>query len=141
VREETGGEIAASDLPVVDGDPALLRQLFVNLLGNGLKFHREGVPPVVRVDARRAGDEWEIAVADNGIGVDAEYAEKVFVIFQRLHARDRYPGTGIGLALAKKIAEFHGGRIRIEPTPGPGATIVVTLPASAAGGEPEPHDG
>ncbi len=141
VREETGGEIAVADLPVVDGDPALLRQLFVNLLGNGLKFHREGVPPVVRVDARRAGDEWEIAVADNGIGVDAEYAEKVFVIFQRLHARDRYPGTGIGLALAKKIAEFHGGRIRIEPTPGPGATIVVTLPASAAAGRPEPHDG
>jgi light-regulated signal transduction histidine kinase (bacteriophytochrome) len=147
VREETGGEIAASDLPVVDGDPALLRQLFVNVLGNGLKFHRDGVPPVVRVDARRGGsdggsdggdDRWEITVADNGIGLDAEYAEKVFVIFQRLHARDRYPGTGIGLALAKKIAEFHGGRIRIEPTEGPGATIALTLPASA--GRPDPDD-
>jgi signal transduction histidine kinase len=137
VREDTGGEIVVGDLPTVDGDPALLRQLFVNLLGNGLKFHREGVPPVVRVDARARDGEWEITVADNGIGVDAEYAEKVFVIFQRLHARDRYPGTGIGLALAKKIAEFHGGRIRIAPSEGPGATIVLTLPAS---GRPEHHD-
>jgi len=143
VVQETGGEIVVGGLPTVDGDPGLLRQLFVNVIGNGLKFRREGVPPVVRVDARRCdpdgeGDRWEIAVADNGIGLDAEYAEKVFVIFQRLHARDSYPGTGIGLALAKKIAEFHGGRIRVEPAEGPGATIVLTLPVS--GGRPETHD-
>ena len=101
----------SASCPRCRGDRALLRQLLVNLLGNGLKFHRAGVPPVVRVQARREGDDWEIAVADNGIGIEPEYADKVFVIFQRLHGRERYPGTGIGLALAKKIVEFHGGRI------------------------------
>ena len=99
---------------MVHGDASLLRALFVNLIGNGLKFHREGVPPTVTVTAARVGDEWEIAVSDNGIGIDPEYADKVFVIFQRLHARDVYAGTGIGLALAKKIVEFHGGRIGID---------------------------
>jgi signal transduction histidine kinase len=100
-------------------------------MGNGLKFHREGVPPVVRLRAERAGDFWEITVEDNGIGIEPEYAEKVFVIFQRLHGRDRYPGTGIGLALSKKIVEFHGGRIGLDPRGGPdsGAILRFTLPA------------
>jgi signal transduction histidine kinase len=129
-RAELGGEVVVGELPVVDGDPALLRQLLVNLVGNGLKFHREGVAPVVRVHARRAGGIWEVLVADNGIGIEPEYADKVFVIFQRLHGRDSYPGTGIGLALAKKIVEFHGGRIRLAPADGPGATLVFTLPAA-----------
>jgi hypothetical protein len=129
VRADTGGEIVvADDLPVVDGDPQLLRQLFVNVLGNGLKFHRDGVPPVVRVAAERDGDEWAVTVTDNGIGIDEEYADKVFVIFQRLHARDRYPGTGIGLALSKKIAEFHGGRIRLTTPESPGTTVRITFP-------------
>jgi signal transduction histidine kinase len=129
VREEAGGELVIGDLPVVSGDPSLLQALIVNLLGNGLKFHREGVPPVVRIDARRDGDEWEITVADNGIGIEPEYGEKVFVIFQRLHGRDVYPGTGIGLALAKKIVEFHGGRIGLSSGSGPGAVVRFTLPA------------
>jgi signal transduction histidine kinase len=128
VREEAGGEIVIGDLPVVAGDRALLQQLLVNLLGNGLKFHRDGVPPVVRVEARRNGDGWQVTVADNGIGIEPEYAEKVFVIFQRLHGRDVYPGTGIGLALSKKIVEFHDGRIGLAPGPGPGATVRFTLP-------------
>lgn len=129
-RAEAGGEIVVGDLPVVRGDPALLRQLLVNLLGNALKFRRAGVAPVVRVDARRAAQTWEITVTDNGIGIEPEYADKVFVIFQRLHGRDRYPGTGIGLALAKKIVEFHGGRIRIDhPPDGPGTVVRFTLPA------------
>ncbi len=127
-RAEAGGEIVVGDLPVVDGDPQLLRQLFVNLVGNALKFHREGEPPVVRVAAERDGDAWAVTVTDNGIGIDDQYAEKVFVIFQRLHARDVYPGTGIGLALAKKIVEFHGGRIRLDRPDGPGTTVRVTLP-------------
>ena len=104
---------------------------FVNLIGNGLKFHRDG-----RAATRRRwppneiGDEWEITVSDNGIGIDPEYVDKVFVIFQRLHARDVYAGTGIGLALAKKIVEFHGGRIGIDPPrPEPGTTVRLTLPA------------
>ena len=121
---------------MVLGDSSLLRALFVNLIGNGLKFHRDGVPPHVAV-AAEVGDEWEITVTDNGIGIDPEYAEKVFVIFQRLHARDVYAGTGIGLALAKKIVEFHGGRIGIDPPcPEPGTTVRLTLPAPRKTGTP-----
>ncbi|MCX6462633.1 MAG: ATP-binding protein [Pseudonocardiales bacterium] len=129
LRAEAEGEIVvADDLPVVLGDPALLRQLFVNVVGNGLKFRRDGVPPVIRVAAERDDEEWVVTVTDNGIGIDEEYAEKVFVIFQRLHARDVYPGTGIGLALSKKIAEFHGGRIRLDRPDGPGTVVRITLP-------------
>jgi signal transduction histidine kinase len=127
-RAEVEGAIEIGELPAVAGDPALLRQLMVNLLGNSLKFHRDGVPPVVRVDARPVGDACEITVTDNGIGIEPEYADKVFVIFQRLHGRDVYPGTGIGLALAKKIVEFHGGRIGLGPADGVGATVRFTLP-------------
>ncbi len=128
-RVDTGGEIVIGELPTVSGDVTLLRQMLANLLGNGLKFHREGVPPVVTVSAQRVEDGWEIAVSDNGIGIEPEYADKVFVLFQRLHGRDLYPGTGIGLTLAKKIVEFHGGRIRLGPVDGPGTAVLVTLPA------------
>jgi signal transduction histidine kinase len=139
LREEAGGSFEVGELPEVRGDRALLQQLLVNLMGNGLKFHREGVPPVVRVDATRVGDTWEVVVSDNGIGIEPEYAEKVFVIFQRLHGRDRYPGTGIGLALAKKIVEFHGGRIGLDPPREgePGARIRFTLPAIPPGSTEE----
>jgi len=129
-RTDVDGTIELEPLPVVCGDSSLLRALFVNLIGNGLKFHREGVPPRVVVAAERIGDEWEVTVSDNGIGIDPEYIDKVFVIFQRLHARDVYAGTGIGLALAKKIVEFHGGRIGIDPPRlEPGTTVRLTLPA------------
>ncbi|MCO1659270.1 sensor histidine kinase [Pseudonocardia humida] len=139
LREQAGGTFEIGELPEVRGDRALLQQLLVNLMGNGLKFHRDGVPPVVRVDAERVGDNWEISVADNGIGIEPEYAEKVFVIFQRLHGRDRYPGTGIGLALAKKIVEFHGGRIGLDSRSGsePGARIRFALPADPTDSEEE----
>ncbi|MGQ0576951.1 MAG: sensor histidine kinase [Pseudonocardia sp.] len=129
VRAELAGEIVVGALPEVTGDPALLRQLLLNLVGNGLKFHRDGVVPVVRVEAELRDGAWQVTVTDNGIGIEPEYADKVFVIFQRLHGRDRYPGTGIGLALAKKIVEFHGGRIAVEPAPGgAGTTVRCTLP-------------
>jgi signal transduction histidine kinase len=129
-RADVDGTIEVKPLPVVRGDASLLRALFINLIGNGMKFHREGVPPLVTVSACETAGEWEITVADNGIGIDPEYADKVFVIFQRLHARDAYAGTGIGLALAKKIVEFHGGRIGIDPPrPDPGTTIRLILPA------------
>jgi signal transduction histidine kinase len=139
LREQAGGEFEIGDLPHVRGDRGLLLQLVVNLLGNGLKFHRDGVPPVVRMDAERVGDDWEVTVADNGIGIEPEYAEKVFVIFQRLHGRDRYPGTGIGLSLSKKIVEFHGGRIGLDPRgeSDPGATLRFVLPAEPAAGNTE----
>jgi signal transduction histidine kinase len=129
-REDAGGEIVLGALPTVQGDPGLLRALMANLIGNGLKFHREDVPPVVRVDARRDGGMWALTVADNGIGIEPEYREKIFVIFQRLHGRDEYPGTGIGLALAKKIVEFHEGHIEVvSGGDGEGTTIHFTLPA------------
>ena len=129
-RTELDGEIIIGELPQVHGDPALLRQLLLNLFGNGLKFHRPDTAPVVRADAQRTDDGWEISVVDNGIGIDPEYAEKVFVIFQRLHGRESYEGTGIGLALAKRIVEFHGGRIWLDTTPRqqPGTAIRFTLP-------------
>ena len=128
-RNEVGGEIVLGALPTVPGDPGLLQALLANLIGNGLKFHRKGVPPVVRVEAQRDGAAWAITVVDNGIGIEPEYGDKVFVIFQRLHGRDAYSGTGIGLALAKKIVEFHQGHIELRPGDGPGTTIRFTLPA------------
>jgi signal transduction histidine kinase len=128
-RTEVGGEIVLGTLPTVPGDPGLLQALMANLIGNGLKFHRDGVAPVVRVDAERDGATWAVTVTDNGIGIEPEYGEKVFVIFQRLHGRDAYSGTGIGLALAKKIVEFHQGHIGLVPGDGPGTTIRFALPA------------
>ena len=139
VVEEAGGEIVLpGDLPTVPGDPVLLQALLVNLFGNGLKFRREGHRPVVRVAAERVGDEWEIAVSDNGIGIEPEFADKIFVIFQRLHGRDVYAGTGIGLALATKIVEFHGGRIWVDhgAADTPGTTMRLTLPVALSTLEP-----
>jgi signal transduction histidine kinase len=122
-------EVTWSDMPTVDGEEPLLTTLFVNLVGNSLKFRRPGVPPVVRITAKRDGDQWAINVRDNGIGIEAEFAEKVFVIFQRLHPRDAYEGTGIGLAIVKKIVEYHGGRIWLDLDVEEGSSIWFTLPA------------
>jgi signal transduction histidine kinase len=127
-RAGDDAEIAWADLPTVEGEEPLLTTLFVNLIGNSLKFRRPDVPPVVRVSAERAEDEWRINVRDNGIGIEAEFADKVFVIFQRLHARDAYEGTGIGLAIVKKIVEYHGGRIWLDLDVAEGTSIYFTLP-------------
>jgi light-regulated signal transduction histidine kinase (bacteriophytochrome) len=102
--------------------------LIANLVGNSLKFRRPDVPPVVHVTAERDGKEWQITVRDNGIAIEAEFADKVFVIFQRLHARDAYEGTGIGLAIVKKIVEYHGGRIWLGQDIAEGTEINFTLP-------------
>jgi signal transduction histidine kinase len=110
------------------GDPSLLHLLLTNLLGNALKYRREDLQPVARVSARTEGSMVRIDVADNGIGIPPEYEEKVFVIFQRLHGRDEYDGTGIGLALAKKVVDFHGGTIGLRPSPLGGACVSFTLP-------------
>ena len=126
--EETGARIDVGALPEIDGDLSLLVALFQNLVGNSIKF-RGLDPPLIHVTAAREGADWEIAVEDNGIGIDARFAERVFIIFQRLHSRERYPGTGIGLALCKKIVEFHGGRIWIDTARAAGTRIVVKLPA------------
>ncbi|MCO8277753.1 ATP-binding protein [Actinoplanes sp. TRM 88003] len=126
-----GAEAAISwgELPAVEGEEPLLTTLFVNLIGNSLKFRRPDVPPEVRVTAERDGDQWKINVRDNGIGIEREFAEKVFVIFQRLHPRDAYEGTGIGLAIVKKIIEYHGGRIWLDLDVEQGASVWFTLPA------------
>jgi light-regulated signal transduction histidine kinase (bacteriophytochrome) len=128
VRRPDAG-IAWEALPVVHGDPAQLDQLFQNLIGNGVKFVPEGTAPEVRVSAVREGGEWCFAVEDNGIGIEPRYAERVFGMFQRLHTRDEYPGTGIGLAIAKKVVERHGGRIWTEPREPRGTRFAFTLPA------------
>jgi signal transduction histidine kinase len=136
-RAGVDGEISWSDLPTVEGEEPLLTTLFVNLIGNSLKFRRPDVPPVVRISAERTDDEWKINVRDNGIGIEAEFADKVFVIFQRLHARDAYEGTGIGLAIVKKIVEYHGGRIWLDLDVEDGTSIYFTLPVVPGALEPE----
>ncbi|WP_433215451.1 sensor histidine kinase [Dactylosporangium sp. CS-047395] len=127
-REATNAEIVFTDLPVVRGEEPLLGALFSNLIGNAIKFRRPDVPPRIVIQATPGEDEFEISVEDNGIGIEPEFADKVFVIFQRLHAKETYPGTGIGLAIAKKIVEYHGGRIWIDPSPREGTLFRFTLP-------------
>jgi signal transduction histidine kinase len=138
---ETGGRVEIGDLPSVDGDPTQMRQLLLNLIGNSLKFHRPGEPPVVQVRGRLLADVdrpftgpgqrvaplCEITVSDNGIGFDEKYLDRIFEVFQRLHGRSEYEGTGIGLAICRKIVERHGGCITAKSTPGQGATFIVTL--------------
>ncbi|HIH04212.1 MAG TPA: histidine kinase, partial [Methanoregulaceae archaeon] len=114
----------------VMADAAQLAQVVTNLVGNALKYRRPDVPPVVRISAKREGRFWRFAVADNGIGIEPEYFDRIFVIFQRLHTRDEYAGTGIGLAVARRIVERHGGRVWVESTPGEGSTFYFTLQAA-----------
>jgi light-regulated signal transduction histidine kinase (bacteriophytochrome) len=130
--EQAGAEVRAHDLPTVDGDATLLQLVFQNLIGNAVKFRGEAAP-VVTIDAARDGEMWRFRCADNGIGIDPEYAERIFVIFQRLHPRSAYEGTGIGLAMCRKIVEYHGGRMWLETDggpAGPGAAFCFTLPAT-----------
>lgn len=131
--ERTGGRVETGDLPVIEADPTQIRQLLQNLIGNALKFHRPDQPPVVTVRALRATDsedeQWQIEIADNGIGFDEKYLDRIFAIFQRLHGREQYEGTGIGLAVCQKIVERHRGTITARSQPGQGTTFIVTLPA------------
>jgi light-regulated signal transduction histidine kinase (bacteriophytochrome) len=109
-------------------DEAQLAQVFQNLIANAIKFRRDEVPPRVHVSAEREGDVWTFCVTDNGIGVDPAQADHLFQIFQRLHTQEEYPGTGIGLALCKRIVERHGGHIWVESQPGEGSAFCFTLP-------------
>ena len=127
-REEAAAEVSRDPLPTVPGDRPQLVQVFQNLLDNALKF-RGDAPPRVHVGARREGAEWVLSVRDNGIGIPPEARERVFAMFERLHGASEYPGTGIGLALCRKIVERHGGRIWVESEPGQGTTFFFTLPA------------
>jgi signal transduction histidine kinase len=124
---ESGAGIQRADLPVVMGNAAQLTQLFQNLLANAIKFRGEQ-PLRIDVSAEPDGPDWRFTVRDNGIGIEPEYFDRVFVMFQRLHSRSAYAGTGIGLAISKKIVERHGGRIWVESAPGHGAAFKFTLP-------------
>lgn len=140
--EETGAVVERpAELPEIVGDPTLLTMLWQNLVGNAVKFRRPDRAPhiAITVDREEGADSWTFTVTDNGIGIAEEFTEKVFVIFQRLHARDAYAGTGIGLSLCKKVVEHSGGAIWIDPSHTDGARIVFTLPAEPQLSLPEPE--
>jgi PAS domain S-box-containing protein len=140
--EQTAGRVDVNGLPTIDADALQMRQLFQNLIGNALKFHRKDIPPVVTIRSEIVPSSrgrlytggttsWDcvITIADNGIGFDQKYADRIFGVFQRLHGRSEYEGTGVGLAVCRKIVERHGGRIDATGTPERGASFIVTLPA------------
>jgi len=127
--EPLGGEVILGPLPTVPGDRGQLAQLFGHLLGNALKFHRPGVPPRVTLDAWQEHGHWRVTVRDNGIGIEPQYFERIFRVFQRLHSQGRYGGTGMGLALCQQVVERHGGHLWVESVPGEGSTFHFTLPA------------
>jgi PAS domain S-box-containing protein len=142
--QETGGQIEVGPLPSLMAEPTQMQQLFLNLIGNALKFHQPELSPQVRITASRMHNgEVEIQLADNGIGFDPAEASKLFKPFGRLHGKSKYQGTGIGLAICRKIVENHAGQITARGIPGQGATIIVTLPVQPPGvqiieGPPEP---
>jgi PAS domain S-box-containing protein len=140
--EDAGGRVDIDKLPTIDADPTQMRQLFQNLISNSLKYYRVGIPPIVRIhsqnlDGPHSLDEnglprqlFQILVDDNGIGFDEKYLDRIFTVFQRLHKKGEYEGTGVGLAICRKIVDRHSGSITARSSPGQGATFVVTLPAT-----------
>ncbi len=131
---EVNGRIVIGELPTIDADALQMRQLLQNLTANGLKFHREDVPPVVEIAGSVTPGQVSITVADNGIGFDDKYADRIFTMFERLHGRGKYDGTGIGLAICRKIAERHGGTISATSSPGVGSRFTVVLPVQHESG-------
>jgi signal transduction histidine kinase len=130
--QESGAKVTWGNLPTVAGERVQLLQLFQNLIGNAIKFRADDRPIEVHVSAQRDGEQWRFQVRDTGIGIEKQYLDRIFLIFQRLHDRSKYKGTGIGLAVCKKVVEHHGGRIWVESEPGKGTTFHFTV-----GGEPQ----
>lgn len=126
--DQVKGTVKRGTLPTIDADPSQMRQLLQNLISNALKFHKPSEHPVVRVEARMQGDKCELLVTDNGIGFDEKYLDKIFAIFQRLHGKQEYEGTGVGLAVCRRIADRHNGTITAASRPGEGSAFKVTLP-------------
>lgn len=126
--EQVKGKVEKKPLPVIDADPSQMRQLFQNLISNALKFHKKDIPPVVQIEAKDSKNYLVLSVTDNGIGFEEKYLDRIFTIFQRLHGKSEYEGTGVGLAVCRKIAERHGGSITARSTLGQGTSFLVTLP-------------
>jgi len=124
--EEFDAEITRDALPSVIGDPSQIKQLFQNLISNAIKFHGDEIPKI-HISIGELVSQWQIGISDNGIGIDPKHQKKVFKIFNRLHTREEYDGTGIGLAICKRIVERHGGRIWVESEPGDGSTFYFTI--------------
>jgi signal transduction histidine kinase len=145
--EETGGRIEVSDLPVIDADPLQMRQLLQNLVGNALKFRKKDTAPEIKIHAEAVTDDrgdpgemYRIIVEDNGIGFDQKYTDRIFGVFQRLHGRQEYEGSGIGLSICKRIVERHNGTITAESVPGEGTRFIITMPAHQAKGGNDGND-
>jgi light-regulated signal transduction histidine kinase (bacteriophytochrome) len=134
---ECDATILRDPLPTLRADATQIVQVFQNLIGNAIKFRGEA-PPRIRISAEQRGDEWVFSVSDNGIGFEPQYLDRIFVIFQRLHAREEYAGTGIGLAVCRRIVERHGGQIWAESVPGKGSTFRFTIPMRAQEGGAQP---
>ena len=125
-------DITHDPMPIVIADPGQLRQLLQNLIGNAMRYRAPGRTPKIHISAERLPDFWRFSVRDNGIGIEQKYFARIFEIFQRLHSHSHYAGTGIGLAVCKRIVERHGGRIWLESTPGEGSTFFFTMQAADA---------
>jgi PAS domain S-box-containing protein len=127
VIAETGTQVINNPLPVLNAVPTQIRQLFQNLIENAIKFRKPGQKPVITIDASQREKDWLFCINDNGIGIDPQFSDRIFVIFQRLHTRDKYEGTGIGLSIAKKVVELHNGKIWLQSEPGKGTTFYFTI--------------
>ena len=125
--QDTNAQITCDELPTVAGDKPQLVQLLQNLISNAIKFHDEP-PPKIHISAKQKDGHWVVSIRDHGIGVAPKYHDRIFEFFRRIHSRDRFPGTGIGLAICKRVVERHGGRIWVESTLGEGSTFFFTLP-------------
>jgi light-regulated signal transduction histidine kinase (bacteriophytochrome) len=130
--QESGAVVTHDSLPALTTDHMQLTQVFQNLVGNAIKYRSVAVPLIHVSAAKQGSDQWQFSVRDNGIGIDPQYFVKIFVLFQRLHGREEFEGTGIGLAICKKTLERLGGRIWVESQPGSGSTFLFTLPESGA---------